>query len=71
MKLKRKLPLAFASLIGLTALAGFGGLWMTHQALGVLEKEVPREFGHEREAAQLQSHFKTQVQEWKDILLRG
>ncbi|MDN3544155.1 MAG: methyl-accepting chemotaxis protein [Roseateles asaccharophilus] len=71
MKLSRKLPLAIALTLVLTLAAGFFGLWTARQALQVFNTEVLSHMAAEREAAELESHFKTQVQEWKNVLLRG
>jgi methyl-accepting chemotaxis protein len=69
--LNRKIPLAFALAMLLSLLAGFGGLWLTSRSLHTFHDEVQRRVSDERAAAAMQSHFKTQVQEWKNVLLRG
>ncbi|WP_374583933.1 methyl-accepting chemotaxis protein [Ideonella dechloratans] len=71
MNLSRKLPLAFALTLLLTLLAGFAGLWTAHRAISVFHTDVQAEVDQERRTAAMESHFKTQVQEWKDTLLRG
>lgn len=71
MSLSRKLPLAIALALLLSLLAGLLGLWTAHGALTVFHVDVQGHAQAEREVADLQSHFKTQVQEWKNVLLRG
>ncbi len=71
MNLRRKLPLAFAITLLLTLLAGFAGLWTAHHALQTFHTDVQAQVEQERRTAAMESHFKTQVQEWKDVLLRG
>ncbi|HEY9065286.1 MAG TPA: methyl-accepting chemotaxis protein [Burkholderiaceae bacterium] len=55
----------------LTGAAGLGGLWLLGRSLDTFEHDVRRGVQEERTAAALESHFKTQVQEWKNTLLRG
>jgi methyl-accepting chemotaxis protein-1 (serine sensor receptor) len=69
--LSRKLPLAFGLTLLLTLLAGFAGLWTAHRSIGVFHTDVQAQVDQERRTAAMESHFKTQVQEWKDALLRG
>lgn len=71
MNLSRKLPLAIAMALFFTLAAGFFGLWSAHQSLGVFHGDVQRHMTAERLAAEVEGHFKTQVQEWKNVLLRG
>ncbi|MFN5048170.1 methyl-accepting chemotaxis protein [Roseateles sp.] len=71
MSISRKLPLAIALALILSLAAGFFGLWAAGQALAVFNTDVQRQVAAERLAAELESHFKTQVQEWKNVLLRG
>ncbi|MEY2890201.1 MAG: hypothetical protein RJA98_109, partial [Pseudomonadota bacterium] len=71
MKLSRKVPAAFALALGVMLTAGFGGLWAAGRALDTFHVEVQQGVAEERQAALLLSHFKTQVQEWKNVLLRG
>ena len=71
MNLSKKLPLSIAIALLLTLAAGFAGLWTTNRSLEVFHTDVQRHMDEERMAADLQRHFKTQVQEWKDVLLRG
>ena len=71
MKLSVKLPLAFMAALLLLLLAALFGIQRLNQALTVYETTVAQSFGHERRAAALQQDFKVQVQEWKNVLLRG
>ncbi len=71
MNLSRKLPLAIAMALFFTLAAGFFGLWSAQQSLGVFHGDVQRHTEAERLAAEVEGHFKTQVQEWKNVLLRG
>jgi hypothetical protein len=71
MNLSRKLPLAIAMALLFTLAAGFFGLWSAHRSLGVFHGDVQRHMAAERLAAEVEGHFKTQVQEWKNVLLRG
>jgi hypothetical protein len=49
----------------LCALAGLASAWLK------LSTEVPPEVAHSRDAERLQREFRGQVQEWKNVLLRG
>ena len=49
----------------LCALAGLASAWFK------LSTEVPPEVAHSRDAERLQREFRGQVQEWKNVLLRG
>lgn len=71
MSLSKKLPLAIALALVLTLAAGFAGLWTAHGALRVFNEDVLTQVADERSVASLENHFKTQVQEWKNVLLRG
>jgi methyl-accepting chemotaxis protein-1 (serine sensor receptor) len=65
------LPIAIALTLLLCLGAGFFGLWSASRALHVFNTEVLDHVAAERTAADLDRHFKTQVQEWKNVLLRG
>ncbi len=49
----------------LCALAGLASAWLK------LSTDVPPEVAHSRDAERLQREFRGQVQEWKNVLLRG
>ncbi|WAC71807.1 methyl-accepting chemotaxis protein [Roseateles sp. SL47] len=71
MNLRHKLPLAIAMALILTLAAGLFGLWTAHQSLNTFQNDVQGHAAAERLAAEVESHFKGQIQEWKDVLLRG
>ncbi len=72
MRLKVKLPLAFAAVLGGMMVAAVVGLSNVKSALDVFaEGEVQTYLHMEKATLQIQSQFKTQVQEWKNTLLRG
>jgi len=53
------------AIVLLCALAGLASAWLK------LSTEVPAEVAHSRDAERLQREFRGQVQEWKNVLLRG
>ena len=53
------------AIVLLCALAGLASAWLK------LSTEVPAEVAHSRAAEHLQREFRGQVQEWKNVLLRG
>ena len=71
MKLTLKLPLAFAAALLLMLGAALYGILALHQSLDTYATTVQATHVHERNADQLAVLFKTQVQEWKNTLLRG
>jgi methyl-accepting chemotaxis protein-1 (serine sensor receptor) len=71
MKLGRKLPLAFAAVVLVVVFAALYGLYSLNQAITVYDTQVAGQVASERTVAGIESEFKTQVQEWKNVLLRG
>ncbi len=71
MQIRVRLPLTIAVLIGLLLSASFFGIYRLQQSLLVFEVQVAAANQHERLSAAMLSTFKTQVQEWKNVLLRG
>jgi len=71
MKLNLKLPLAFGFTLALLLLAALFGIGQLDRSLTAYDTIVQTHVAHERAAADLESRFKTQVQEWKNTLLRG
>ncbi len=53
------------AIVLLCALAGLASAWLQ------LSTEAPAEVAHSRDAERLQREFRGQVQEWKNVLLRG
>ena len=71
MKLSLKLPLAFAAALALVIAAALFGLHSLNQSIRTFETEVHDSHQNAAAASHLLSQFKTQVQEWKNTLLRG
>jgi len=72
MRLKIKLPLVFSAVLGGMMVAAIMGLGSVKSALNVFtEGEVHAYLHVEKSTLLIQSGFKTQVQEWKNTLLRG
>ncbi len=71
MKIKLKLPLAFGAALGMLVLAALFGIFMLGQSLDTFSGPVQEGFAHERAVKDMENAFKTQVQEWKNTLLRG
>src|SRR5450830_866990 len=71
MRLSIKLPLAFASALAALLAAALFGLVQLNQSIGVYREVVQRDHDNALGAVQLLSEFKVQIQEWKNVLLRG
>ena len=71
MKLSLKLPVAFLAALLLLMGAALFGIQQLNQALAVYETSVAQSYAQERKAATMLQDFKVQVQEWKNVLLRG
>jgi methyl-accepting chemotaxis protein-1 (serine sensor receptor) len=56
---------------GLLLSAAFFGLWLSSNSLYFFEHDLLKSAADEREILIMQTDFKKQVQEWKDLLLRG
>jgi methyl-accepting chemotaxis protein-1 (serine sensor receptor) len=71
MKLSLKLPLAFSAFLLLMFASAVYGLYSLNQAIGEYQSVIQSQVANEREISSALFNFKMQVQEWKDILLRG
>ena len=71
MNLKLKLPLAFVGVLASLMGAALIGIHSLNQSISVYDTEVAENHANERAVAEMLVAFKTQVQEWKDTLLRG
>jgi methyl-accepting chemotaxis protein-1 (serine sensor receptor) len=71
MKLSLKLPLSFAAAGLLMLAAALFGIFTLNQSIRSYETSVAASQRHSADAAVLLSLFKTQIQEWKNVLLRS
>jgi methyl-accepting chemotaxis protein len=71
MKLSYKLPIAFALVSIVVAFAGLFGIHRLNQSIGIYADVLQVDIENERAVAAMHVEFKTQVQEWKNVLLRG
>ncbi len=71
MKLSLKLPLVFTASLLLLFAAALFGISRLNQALETYQTTVAHSYDHERKSSALLNDFKVQVQEWKNVLLRG
>ena len=71
MKLTLKLPLAFAVALLLALCASSFGIYSLNQSLAAYATTVRVSSESAYATKDVESAFKTQVQEWKNILLRG
>jgi methyl-accepting chemotaxis protein len=70
-KLRLKLPLAFACALGLMLLAGMFGILKLNGSLHVFEQEVMQTVAAGKKAAMIDNDLSAAIQEWKNVLLRG
>jgi len=70
-KLSLKLPLAFAAALLLVLGAALYAIYSLNHSLGIFSTTVQASDDNERASNDLELAFKTQVQEWKNTLLRG
>jgi methyl-accepting chemotaxis protein-1 (serine sensor receptor) len=71
MKLGHKLPLAFAAVVLVVVSAALLGLYSLNRAIAVYDTQMAGNVVLEHTVADIESEFKTQVKEWKNVLLRG
>src|SRR5471030_1685617 len=71
MNLKLKLPLTISGILAALMGAALIGIHNLNQSVALYETEVTAQHAHERAVGEVLVSFKTQVQEWKDTLLRG
>jgi methyl-accepting chemotaxis protein-1 (serine sensor receptor) len=71
MQLGHKLPLAFAAVVLAVLSAALFGIYTLNRTITVYDTQVAGDVEFERSVAHIESQFKTQVQEWKNVLLRG
>lgn len=71
MKLRLKLPLAFALAQGMLFLCAMFGIYQLTESLRVYEEDVLGAVQANKLASQLDRDFSVAIQEWKNVLLRG
>ena len=71
MKLRIKLPLAFALALALLFAGGMIGIFKLSAALDIYEHEVAQVGDAHAKVAEINGDFSRAIQEWKNVLLRG
>ena len=71
MNLKTKLPLTISGILATLIGAALIGIYSLNRSIERYEFDVAAQHASERAVADMLVTFKTQVQEWKDTLLRG
>jgi methyl-accepting chemotaxis protein-1 (serine sensor receptor) len=71
MKLKLKLPLVFSAAMALMLAAALFAIYTLNRSVTTFDTEVSRYVDNRRAVKDVAITFKGQVQEWKDVLLRG
>ena len=71
MKLRHKLPLSFGVVLLAMLLAAGVGLFQMTRAVAFFQNDVEAMAQVERRATDAEVRFRIQVQEWKNVLLRG
>jgi methyl-accepting chemotaxis protein-1 (serine sensor receptor) len=70
-KITLKLPLALAAALALVLAAALFGIQQLNRAIAVYGGTVAETHAQELAVGEVLNHFKVQVQEWKNVLLRG
>jgi methyl-accepting chemotaxis protein-1 (serine sensor receptor) len=70
-KLNIKIPLFFGVALSVSLAAGLGGLLGVTQSLDTFENQVMQQVADERALTSMSGHFKTELREWKNLILRG
>jgi methyl-accepting chemotaxis protein len=71
MKIRLKLPLAIGVALMLVVAAGLFGIYQLNRAAASYARVITVDYANERISTAMLEQFKTQVQEWKNTLLRG
>ena len=71
MKLRLKLPLAFALALGMLFLGAMFGIYRLNQSVSAFELDVMKHVAGYKKGADISANFSTAIQEWKNVLLRG